>query len=134
MKTKFSDVAHLYLGCRIKIGESDKIENIKMVSAFSICTGTNFHEVPLWYKTSACKPILRPLSSMTEEEKEDLKIVMGPSWSGENLLPIIESSRHLNLFFNKTNPTVVAWLLKKGFDLFGLIESSQAIASTAIEK
>ena len=79
------------------------------------------------------KPILRPLSDMTEEEKSTLKGVMKDSFKGENLLPIIKSGALTNLFFNKGNPSIVLWLLKQGFDLFGLIESDQAIDKTTLK-
>lgn len=64
------------------------------------------------------KPILRPLSSMTEEEKDfiDDTFIVTP----ENIsvsYHIIEAKR-------------TDYLLSRHFDLFGLIESGQAIDAT----
>lgn len=37
-------------------------------TGLSVCTGTNAKNIPIWYKTKSCKPLLRPLSDMKEDE------------------------------------------------------------------
>lgn len=61
------------------------------------------------------KPILRPLSDMTEDEKE--------KWDNMRLEDFEYSTELL-----AANETL--YLLKQGFDLFGLIESGLAIDKT----
>lgn len=70
-----------------------------------------------WYKVEFIKPYLRPMSSMTEEEKEELV------------------SKHIKLVFEDKNynPETVAvdidgfdWLNKKMFDFRGLIPKGLA--------
>lgn len=75
-----------------------------------------------WYKVEFIKPYLRPMSSMTEEEKEELV------------------SKHIKLVFNdkEYNPETVAvdidgfdWLNKNMFDYRGLIPAG--LANAALE-
>jgi hypothetical protein len=62
------------------------------------------------------KPILRPLSSMTEEECFKL------DWSY-----LHTSGEKIDHEPENLNPDEIIYLLSKGFDLFGLIESGLAI-------
>lgn len=63
--------------------------------------------------------ILRPLSEMTNEEMKELK------WDSQELKHAISQKRHPN-FYN----TEFLYLLKKGFDLFGLIDDGLALPHT----
>lgn len=64
------------------------------------------------------KPILRPLSSMTEDEYLEAHEI-GAAFNEENRYELMQSMA-----------AVTQYLLSKGFDLFGLIESNLAISST----
>ena len=103
-------------------------------SPFYNCTLTErYIELFRNHKDFYIKPYLRPLSSMTEEEKKELKFLcdIGPetltdsSWvNGEFGLSII--------YKNKASIRVDAfdWLNKKMFDYRGLIEKGLAIEVT----
>lgn len=115
MEKKISDYLHLYLGCDIMIlcykdysGGTYKL------------TGKIFANIIDNYnpKEDLIKPILRPLSDMTEEEREELNDIE----LGESSWPTV--ARALAPCF--------AWMLSKGFDLFGLIESGLAIDKTTL--
>lgn len=108
MQTKFKDVAHLYLGCKIKTEEGEGTlnglyndGNEPIVSFNLVHAHLNFDEV---------KPILRPLSDMTELEHH---IVNG-------IKP--ETNDYTR------DAARTTFLLSRGFDLFGLIESGEAIS------
>lgn len=70
MKAELKNYIHLYLGCPCLIGDSTEIQYVRMVNetGLSVCTGTNAKNIPTWYKTSWCKPILRPVSSISKKE------------------------------------------------------------------
>ena len=78
------------------------------------------------------KPFLRPMSSMTEEEKEELSHLLPKDWS-------VEIDK-LNNFYFDMSPSIfmeidvflniIDWLNKKMFDYRGLIEKGLAIAVT----
>lgn len=117
---KLKDYIHFYLGCECLIGDKKEIDYIQMVNetGLSVCTGTNKNDIQLWYKTSSCKPILRPLSDMTEEEnKEAMKMYYVDD---VELLP----------WFSKQHFELTRWLLSKHFDIFGLITDGIAIDKT----
>ena len=71
------------------------------------------------------KLILRPLSSMTEDELKECDIDLG-----QILLAQFPKDGGLKFF----SPNQFIWLLNKSFDLFGLIESGLALDATKIEK
>lgn len=85
------------------------------------------------------KLMLRPLSSMTEEEMKEIVLM---NYNVENtLLSVIQYSRGIEfktsgftgggeIDFYKTNPITFLHLLSKHFDLFGLIEAGIAIDKT----
>ena len=72
------------------------------------------------FKYSQIKPILRPLSDMTYEERGELQKVVG--W--------LDFKHYLNLRFY--NPEMLLFLLPKHFDIFGLIESGLAVDKTTL--
>lgn len=79
-------------------------ENSILKPVINVCTGIN-----------RIKPILRPLSDMTEEEEAEY-------------LQIVFSHEHSNTMRNLSKDAEgVKYLLSKGFDLFGLIEEGLAI-------
>lgn len=73
-----------------------------------------------------CKPYLFPLSSMTEEQREEFlniqseerKILVKYRYEKEDKIPIIPSPKHID------------WLNKNHFDYRGLIEKGLAIDAT----
>lgn len=69
-----------YLGCKCVIGSNDTQHTLHAVDSDSgsICTGENKHSIGLWWKSSACKPILRRIESLTEEEIYSLINIMFP--------------------------------------------------------
>lgn len=83
------------------------------------------------------KLILRPLSSMTEEEGKEYAGLFFEDYNPEltkfyNFGHCI-SIRYYDAFLHlpdEYTPKQFLWLLSKGFDLFGLIEKGEAIDST----
>lgn len=88
-------------------------------------------------------PILRPLSDMTEEESERLlrehnfysrHTIMHPEfYRGAIHFKVIYSGQHRRWpkkIRPHETPEMVLYLLKQGFDLFGLIENGLAIDKT----
>lgn len=82
------------------------------------------------------KPYLRPMSSMTEEEMEELKTLCSiyiptdsPNIAFEDY-GIIVFTHHLrnNTYSFKLNISVIDWLNRNHFDYRGLIEKGLAIA------
>jgi hypothetical protein len=152
---EIKDFIHLYLGCTLDNGN---ILNAVHVDG-SIKTLYRGHLINYWTPEEAkeLKLVLRPLSSMTEEEmkelyrlvfnrpfiggnithrdigkKEERKVL----WSGVERLFIYrdgdvgaDSDLH---HFHVHAPKVVRWQLSKHFDLFGLIDAGLAIGTTII--
>lgn len=108
----FKDVAHLYLGCEclcelpdLEVPQRLKIDCVVLLNA-------DFFKNP--------KPILRPLSSMTDSEKDDFEYYsMELMIGGYNQV--------------ERNSFKTKWYLDKGFDLFGLIASGEAIDATTLK-
>lgn len=109
---KFSEVAHLYLGCKMHDTQ------------FNLTWELTPSHFPSNWKSADflggnSKPLLRPLSDMTREEDiefEKTQRVLCVS-------TIVYSSKQLT-------PESFLWLLSKNFDLFGLIESGEALDAT----
>jgi hypothetical protein len=92
------------------------------------------------------KPILRPLSNMTEDEAVELVKIRSTTYRwvtaevvNQHILRFefeYESSRRrrsTTLRFDELSPEEVRYLLSKGFDLFGLIEAGLAIDKTKLK-
>lgn len=146
---EIKDYLHLYLGCEVMDLYSNRI---------NVLTGVdNDHELPvktLWQNKgrwalpySEIKPILRRLSSMTEEE---LKIICGwPLQAHREVTGFRTTAKFAEisyrwpdsnmehgwaysstaLYFSKEEwtPEQFLYLLSNGFDLFGLIDSGLAM-------
>jgi hypothetical protein len=160
---KLIDVIHFYLGCQCVDAwfpsEHEQYEKGWKLLAIDIESpkpyGLNNGEFDTW--TAEIKPILRPLSSMTEEEmKEIWKIIFHRDFVGNNIIWFnkesnssakrwvlssgverlgIEMTGHIwadsDLHHFKYNPYFTTqYLLSKHFDLFNLIESGQALDAT----
>lgn len=160
--TQLKDVLHLYLGC-------------KMMSKYESRFILYPHNVPSNWQDAeyleGCKPILRPLSSMAEEEMkgywqalsseveekittDEIDVDMFYNDGGLMVDGDIEVGANIScrcfegqiairkcgstFLFNEDGnlerlagiPEGILYLLKKGFDLFGLIQSGQAIDAT----
>lgn len=118
------DYLHLYLGCPIAIPSVADIEDwdgytLHEINTDGMCAvlhnefGITFHEV------EDIKPLLRPLSDMSVEEKLEIKV------------PIAEIC--LEFMSKEWAPKQVVFLLSKGFDLFGLIDAGLALDKTKLE-
>ena len=118
------------LSCRIPYGvivnvdESHKVmmESVNWYEEVSVDDGSND-----LYSISEVRPYLRPLSSMTPEEKKYIKYKWGYSdWDT------------LNDFINYTlidtcdAESFIDWLNSKHFDYRGLIEKSLALDATGL--
>lgn len=144
---ELKDYLHLYLGC-------DFMHDSGKFGGF--ISGINFHHATVNIKTEEAKnhprlkdhpslgfekkvilierikPILRPLSDMTEEEADYIiehtklkEVSMGRS----------EKEFAINIAERWTaNADVLAWLLSKHFDLFNLIPEGLAIDKSTINK
>lgn len=125
---KFKEVAHLYLGC-----EAIRVDhNLKVIWDM---------ESILFFERGEYKLLLRPLSDMQEDEQ----IVVGLISRGIELSEATYTDKIFAKEFafswavRKGSRPVMSvadcvklttYLLKQGFDLFGLIESGEAIDKT----
>lgn len=139
------DVLHLYLGCECAVdyrdreGEGMMIDRISGVYEDGSAAISNGYIEPI----SKLKPILRPLSDMTEDEAVELANIHKydiPDDDGvrEELINVYSDEGELHL--GKPYLPIgmykegMLWLLKQHFDLFSLIESGQAIDKTNQKK
>jgi hypothetical protein len=148
---KIQDYLHLYFGCPciFRYGPTGEWKDgfIKEVALQRVRHGAPYE----------VKPILRPLSDMTEEEMKELyQIVfdrpfLGNNithreigkkeerwvlWSGVERLFIyrdgdVDADSDL-AHYRGHAPTILKWQLSKHFDLFGLIAAGLAIDATTI--
>lgn len=102
---KLKDVIHLYLGCEVKVPGGKIILTSEVLATWD-------------FKHHGLKPILRPLSNITNEE--------GRLTFGSIEFMLIKNINDIDKF--KSHQFL--YLLSKHFDLFGLIESGQAINKT----
>lgn len=137
---KLSDVIHLYLGCEVRkyydnldyevatlvgvtVSEVEPKRLICIVSPDLEEENPVFQE---WY-VKETKPELRRLSSMTEEEVIEFRQLLG--FHDEVKLHTVYEQRYRPTVLDECigKPIAWHWLLSKHFDLFGLIDSQQAI-------
>ena len=141
METRnIKDFIHLYFGCRCQF-EDIRNEDTTDVGVL-IEVGKDFavikdgkgieNEVMLF----EVKPILRPLSSMSDDEKWDLL-----SFIGYDLICDIDvidisfinpQAKDDDRFAPEVYYKATLWFLKHHFDLYGLIEAGLAIDATTI--
>lgn len=166
MMKDIKEYLHFYLGCDVKVKrKNDKTYSIgrvcevtkdsnhgdwidvrfdEVISVTSMnwdVSSSNFHT--FFFNYDEIKPILRPLSSMTEEEQIFVcHLSMPAGWIGVKLFEATDDdwamrirmpndstdgSRSLYVSKKKFTPELTRYLLSKHFDLFGLIESGLAI-------
>jgi hypothetical protein len=148
--TKFKDVAHLYLNC--PIWYKDKLWDLTGVSQPYSTNDTFFVNLDLrpegkgfrsisyvsesFTDLSLIKPILRPLSSMDEDECNELDEEM----YGANFMSCHIRKTILEPWESEYRPgfpmyvKAINWLRKKGFDCDELIESGEALATPPTTK
>jgi len=110
------DYLHLYLGCEIELEYKGK-KIIERLDSINLRTGRIDTKTFVDFDFDV-KPILRPLSDMTEEERRQ--------WLDFRLNSRIEPERSFQL----SEAMRTKFLLSKYFDLFGLIEAGLAIDAT----
>lgn len=112
MKKELKEVLHLYMGCEISAAHiSTAILTHKLTNASHIA-------IDLVLKCEHYKPILRALSDMTNEERREIDEIVKECDNSIRKVDICEGEKWA---------IMTSYMLQKGFDLFGLIESGQAI-------
>lgn len=140
-KLELKEVLHLYLGCEVQIKVKEQtrkgfpMKNLKgRLQEYDLYTpewcgilmenqADPTHYLTLEIKN--VKPILRPLSDMTSAEKNELMALS--AHSPDNILPDIFIGNAMQWYHSRRSVEVTVYLLKRAFDLFGLIESGQAV-------
>lgn len=137
-----AQIAALYLGqkCLLKkvfrVGSIDAIELAHVRVRFDEGTPAT-----AYYSIEDVKPILRPLSSLTEAEARELyELEYSPEKLPDNAQETaLRWWREKDQWYVKTETTLIGspfvWLklLSWGIDLFGLIESGLALDATKME-
>lgn len=132
MEKKIEDYLHLYLGCECDIDEGEfPATTLPLCGVTESRAIIGRHALKL-VELKDVRLKLRPLSSMTEDEKI--------KWSEETEPEIKKQSDAYKLrwfwiqFANdgKYTPEQFTWLLSKHFDLFNLIEAGLAIDKTTL--
>ena len=135
MSKEIKDYLHLYLGCEVmtlegqgRLAEITRSSNcsdrVCIFFKYTVCkiyeadgshdkVISNAHHY--YFGSDDIKPILRPLSKMKKKENKELAEIIG-----------LDTDKEVHIW----TPDQFVWLLKKGFDLFGLIESGLAIDKT----
>lgn len=114
MEKKLSDYLHYYLGCKVMY---PGMANPKTL------TGRWLQS--LLEKTVSVKPILRRLEDMTKQEEEELEIIKGAR---------VVYRSHLPIEIKFDTPDTFHWMLKRHFDLFGLVDAGLAIDAATLLK
>ena len=124
------DYLHLYLGCEVmchyeersKKGDYDFKGTFEGIDCgqYQVFHGQKKAFLVHKYNAKNIKPILRPLSDMTENEAKELAEIKRSPSAGKTVT-------RTELYAATTH-----YLLSKHFDLFGLIESGLAIDKTKL--
>ncbi len=136
--TKWADVAHYYSKSHIEVvslrGSNPKtgqLMGMYQSDAVTVMFGKNqnvdkrkFSVVQLEW----CKPILLHFEDMTEDEDNECMLVHTRWVEDSDLRRVIWSLAKQHKTFDQHS---THWLISRGFDVFGLIESGQAIRKEA---
>ncbi len=151
MTVRVADCLHLYLGCEVMEEENKgtlyaigKLGGDGKTRVMVDCSSNQSY----WTSIDNVKPILRPLSDLTEEEifelfkahglSKDARFIRGKADGITGNFIQIEYSingemgndyLHINEF-GRLSALGYTYLLKQKFDLFGLIESGAAVEKT----
>ena len=108
----------LYIGCDVEWnGVVYRLAGVNIGQYDVVEIGIERNGARIWVECEAVKPILRPLSDMTGEEKENQIWDTIPEYTDFKGLV-----KHISPVF--------LWLITKHFDLFGWIEAGLAIRKT----
>lgn len=119
---EIKDVIHLYLGCQMM--EYDEVFQLDMVTYDGFYAHGEFHQFGS-LNDGAFKPILRPLSDMTEEESYEAWKIAGDHPHHRGVV------NYISAFMNPGTDLdmglvewalVVKYFLSKHFDIFNLHE------------
>ena len=139
---KWPHVAHMYLKSRIEVvtlrgskERTGRLIHMNEPDAITVLFGEKeeIHRQKISVvKLEWCKPILRHREDITEEEsREFMKDFTLFAWEEATQLPVgWKSAKEWAIDIlndGEFTPAQTLWLLNRGFDLFGLIESGQAI-------
>jgi hypothetical protein len=142
MEKKLERYMYLYLGCDVVLDGKD----IGILTGYS-ARGIGKDDLMIFYtvqrsededdwavyndneKMLRIKPILRPLNDMSEEELQECGNMIY-DFSGDPEL----NKHEWKQFETMLDPLQFIWLLKRGFDLFGLIEARLAMDRTKITR
>lgn len=126
MEKKLGEVLHLLTGCDIKVQQKDEQFTTKLygvcvnsdgtITAWSGDTGYNSK----WFSIT---PLLRRLDSMTEEDANEFD----SGRETNKIWPVWHDAALFEKGFHSFTPEQTLFLLKKGFDLFNLIDEKLAI-------
>jgi hypothetical protein len=110
MEKKIEDYLHLYLGCQVKIYNLHSVGKFHCIDKLGkiIVDFDDYSKSCLMHEV---KPILRPLSDMTEEERSEIfKMVFGREFPSNGGIRFIEKTR--------IDPS--RWVLSSGVDRLGI--------------
>lgn len=117
----FKDIAHLYIGCKLQVESPIKDTFVGELTPTHYATFVSHNGTIMGAKV---KPILLPLSAMTDEQCNE--------WFGYVVNESDSSFRRI-LDFDMGDSLVWSRLLSEHFDLFNLIENGEAIDATTLE-
>lgn len=135
MEKKIEDYLHLYLGCEV---ETEKFTATLLgvelpINAIVYRKETGTHV----FRLGGIKPLLRPLSSMTEEEFKKLlpELSLDIYNAYNHCINWEDKPKHVLILENRVNTNKLRFidgicLMKKFYDVLGLIESGLAIDKT----
>lgn len=140
MEKNIEDYAHLYIGCTVKSYWGTTSEIVTLVGVADGILIYDFwrDETEVAHSWDATlesehpdKLLLRPLSSMTEEEAAYIDVEFS---FGHEMSNLSNSLKEGSLYQMRVSETfeITRYLLSKSFDLFGLIEAGLAIDSTKL--
>lgn len=133
-ETKWADVANMYVNSNVQ-----SVHNGELVFLAECRDGTHLwqyedhalHDFPI--EGIDGLPFLRHRDDMTEDEAREYYQLCPQEWAvfyktapNSKLKEAISSLR-------RRTPTEFLWLISHGFDVFGLIESGQAIRSGGLD-
>jgi hypothetical protein len=117
------DYLHLYLGCEIQsLSGGTMIYTLTGIGRKQALFSDRYGN-EMWLAENDYKPILRPLSSMTEDEKQEY----------EATRVFVRATPVHQIGNMQWTPETFKYLLSKHFDLFGLIEAGLAIDKTTFK-
>jgi hypothetical protein len=141
---EIKDYLHLYLGCECKdnvTGQVRKLHTVYMdLNQRPVYELQNIDVVTTFY-SEEFKPILRPLSDMTEEEINECWKIL--EWSEMITTPSYRRNALNEEFLDSDEGRECGWfsfikilpyLLKQSFDLFNLIPEGLAIDKITLVK